>query len=541
MPALPLRWFRFPLSSAFQFLTVLLILSLSTTVSGQLLDSGATSKDVLVSFNAAPTATDLGRIATLGGTVTRQYRNFPIVAVTIAATQVDALQLLPGVKYVADDLELKLFAQGPPPKRGKQILDYGVRIIEAPAAWAAGHRGQNVKVGIFDSGIDLSHPDLEVAGGIDLIGYDGHGMSDCNGHGTHVAGIVAARDNGHGTVGVAPRAQLYAMKFFDCDGAGATVSRELAGIDWAIDNGMQVINMSFGCCYVAGAAFVPIPNPAEEEAMRAAYDAGIVLVAAMGNDTAPSGGFPAGYDTVIGVSATNDRDNFASFSNFGADTELAAPGEVVYASYLVGEGQRSALTVDSDQGNELLAVGMQFAGMTGKSGLTREVEFFGLGTPADFAGRHCGGKTALIARGGTTFAEKTYEAMLAGCSSVIIHNNQPGNFNGTLGEPAAPDGSAWIPVVSISLDDGLYMHEQLQERATTATMLIVPGDQALLTGTSMASPHATGVAALIRGKDPSLSNDQVRQILRDSADDLGTPGWDPLFGYGRVNAKRAVE
>jgi subtilisin family serine protease len=123
---------------------------------------------------------------------------------------------------------------------------------------------------------------------------------------------------------------------------------------------------------------------------------------------------------------------------------------------------------------------------------------------------------------------------------AIIHNNQPGNFNGTLGAPTAPDGRAWIPAVSISLDDGLYLKAQIDPRPTTTTLLNVMGDYAMFSGTSMASPHASGVAALVVGKNSSLSPDQVRGILRLSADDKRVAGCDPLYGHGRVNAHKAV-
>jgi subtilisin family serine protease len=183
---------------------------------------------------------------------------------------------------------------------------------------------------------------------------------------------------------------------------------------------------------------------------------------------------------------------------------------------------------------------MEFAGLTGKRGITAETVYAGLGTAAEFAGVDCAGKTALVTRGGPTFALKTEAAMNDGCAAVIVHNNQPGNFNGTLGAPTASDGRPWIPSVSISLDEGLYLKGQIDSKTTTTTLVNVMGDYAQFSGTSMASPHASGVAALVRGKNLSLTPDQVRQILRSSADDKGAAGWDPQYGYGRVNARKAV-
>ena len=519
----------------------------------------ANEKNVLVGFASMPGDREASLISSLGGRVTHRYKYIPVFAATIPETQVDILAASPGVAYVENDYELYLLG------RGKQVADYGITKIEAPGAWALGYRGSNIKVGIFDSGIDLEHPDLKdaIAGGVDLIG-DGNGFDDCNGHGTHVAGIVGARDNGTGSVGVAPRVSLYAMRFFDCAGGGATTARELMGIEWAIDNGMQVVNMSFGCCSVVQQGqrvVVPLSNAAEEAAMNAAYQRGIVLIAASGNGfqigpPSPVGGsfgepvvsYPAAYSTVVAVGATDDEDNLATFSQYGTDQELTAPGVTNFSSVPVGTGQTTDLSVNSDNGRELEAIGMAFAGLTKKSGIAAQTIYAGFGSSVDFAGVQCLGKTALVTRGGVstttpgtlTFAEKVLNAMNAGCSAVIIHNNQPGNFAGTLGTATTADGRAWIPAVSISLDEGLYLKNQIDSRATFTTLLNVIGDHAVFSGTSMASPHASGVAALILSVNPAFSPDQVRQILRESVDDKGTPGWDPLFGYGRVNARRAV-
>lgn len=486
----------------------------------------AAEKDVLVGFETEPGAEQVALIESLGGSVNIQYRYIPVFAATIPADQEEELAASAGVAYVEDDGTLE-------PLAGKQITDWGVSKIEAPAAWSAGHTGRGVKVGIFDSGIDVDHNDLRVAGGVDLVG-DGNGLDDCHGHGTHVAGIVAARDNGHHTVGVAPDVELYSMRFADCAWGGATISKEIAGIEWAIDNGMHVVNMSFG-------ATVPIPGMAEQAIMDTAFARGVILVAASGNSSTPSVGLPAGYPAVIAVGATDDQDALASFSQWGTEQELTAPGVNTLASYLVGLGQETTLTVDSDEGRELEAIAMEFAGKTSKKGITTEAIYVGLGSAADYAGQDCTDRLAVIVRGGGTFAQLAENAMDAGCAAAVIHNNQPGSFNGTLAEETTSDGRAWIPVVSTTLDEGLYLKEQIEAGTTVTTLINDDGNLAVLSGTSMASPHAAGVAALIRGADPALSAADVRRILQESSDDLGVAGWDPVFGHGRINARRAVE
>lgn len=489
------------------------------------LSGSVASKAVLVGFHAAPGAEEIALIEGLGGDVTHQYKYIPVLAATIPADQEEVLAADASVAYIAADAVME-------PHAGKQVTDWGVHKIEAPAAWAMGYAGQGVKVGIFDSGIDIDHPDLTVAGGIDLVG-DGNGLDDCQGHGTHVAGIVGANNNGNHTVGVAPKAELYSMRFADCAWAGATESKMLIGIEWAIDNGMDIVNMSFG--YV-----VPIPSEAADAAFEVARDRGVLLIAASGNSSAPVVGYPAAYESVIAVGATDDADQLAVFSQHGTAQDLTAPGVNNLASYLVGQGQHTALTVDSDGDRELEAIALLYAGMTQKQGLTAENVYVGLGTIAEFEAVDCTGRTAVVSRGGGSFAEKTAAAMNAGCVAIVIHNHTPGNFNGTLGTETASDGRPWIPAVSISLEEGLYLKEQIETQPTTTTLINAEGNLAMLSGTSMASPHAAGVAALVLSKNPALSPDEARAILRASSDDLGVPGWDPQFGYGRVNARRAV-
>jgi subtilisin family serine protease len=445
------------------------------------------------------------------------------------------------VRYVEDNVTLTPFGN-------KQITDYGVSLIQAPAAWKLGYQGSGVKVGIFDSGIDVDHPDLVVAGGIDLVG-DGNGLDDCQGHGTHVAGIVGARNGSRHTVGVAPKVGLYSMRFADCAWAGASIDKMIAGLEWAIDNGIDVVNMSFGF----GVQGVPLPtlgplSEGADEALTLAYQAGVLLVAASGNSAAlpasnnlPYVGWPASHPDVIAVGATDENDKLSTFSQFGTDQELTAPGVNNLSSYPVGTGIETSLYVTTDNDNELEAIAMLFSALTSSKGLIASAIYAAGGTPVDYTLQSCAGKIAVVARGGPTFAQKAEFARDAGCAGLIIHNNQPGNFNGTLGTPVDAQGRPWLPVVSVSLDDGLYLKNQIDAGPTTAKLLNVMGNLLLASGTSMASPHAAGVAALIVNKNPSWSPVQVREKLRSSSNDLGVPGWDPVFGYGRINALKAVQ
>jgi subtilisin family serine protease len=151
---------------------------------------------------------------------------------------------------------------------------------------------------------------------------------DDNGHGTHVAGIIAAARNGKGIVGVAPDAELYAVKVSDSKGKGS-FSTLVEGINWAIDNHMNIITMS-----ITGED----GSLALEKAVHVAYhDFGIILVAAVGNGIGESTFYPAAYDEVIGVGSIDKDNNLSSFSLTGSDVELVAPGTEIKSTWPGGK------------------------------------------------------------------------------------------------------------------------------------------------------------------------------------------------------------
>jgi len=227
-----------------------------------------------------------------------------------------------------------------------QVEPRGVARVGAPNAWAADDRGDGVNVAVIDTGIDLDHPDLAVniEGGYMAIAASGRyrknrSYDDDNGHGTHVAGIVAAADNDQGVVGVAPAAHLYAVKALDQNGSGWT-SDIVDALYWAIgthtdldaagnltpDNDIQVINMSLGSDY---------PSDSFAQAVKDAYTADILVVAAAGNDGAAVD-YPGAYTDVLAVAATSASDAVPWWSSRGPEVELAAPGVDVYSTYRGG-------------------------------------------------------------------------------------------------------------------------------------------------------------------------------------------------------------
>ncbi|TXK75434.1 S8 family serine peptidase [Paenibacillus sp. N3.4] len=195
------------------------------------------------------------------------------------------------------------------------IVPVNLKQIHVPEVHDLGNDGTGVKVAVLDTGVNTKLSELHVSGGISLVPNDAT-LGDTNGHGTFVAGILAAHKDNQGFVGVAPNVSLYDVKVLDGNGNGA-YSQVIQGIDWAIENHMDVVSMSFtGGNYSA----------ALEEATQLAYSNGILLVAATGNDGTNNVSYPAKFSSVIGVGAVDGDNQLASFSNTGAEVELVAPG-----------------------------------------------------------------------------------------------------------------------------------------------------------------------------------------------------------------------
>ncbi len=241
--------------------------------------------------------------------------------VLLPAHSVGALKNNPRVLRVDDDIILEALAK-PSLVQPVEVLPWGVDKVDADLVWSI-TGGAGIKVGIIDTGIELDHPDLaaNIKGGYNAIDPT-KSANDDNGHGTHVAGIVAAADNEIGVVGVGPAIDLYAIKVLNRRGSGY-LSDVIEGLQWAVANGMQVVNMSLGSS--SG-------NQSFADAVAAAKSAGLTMVAAAGN----SGGavsYPAAYPEVIAVSATDNNDMIASFSSRGLEVDLAAPGVSIYSTY----------------------------------------------------------------------------------------------------------------------------------------------------------------------------------------------------------------
>lgn len=220
------------------------------------------------------------------------------------------------VRRVEVDRKMKIHMAACASNSSNQIIPWGVSRIQAPSIWSR-YQGGAIRVAVLDTGISGSHPDLRLVRTYNTIaGVPGW---DQNGHGTHVAGTIAALKNSFGVVGVAPRVRIHSVKAFGRDG-NAFTSDIVQGLDWCIRNNMHIINMSFG---------MTEESTTVKEAIQRAYKKGIVLVASAGNSGASSGqiDFPGRMPEVISVAAMTQGGGIAGFSSRGAGITVTAPGE----------------------------------------------------------------------------------------------------------------------------------------------------------------------------------------------------------------------
>jgi subtilisin family serine protease len=205
---------------------------------------------------------------------------------------------------------------------------WGLREIKADVAWDTTAGDPQVTVAVIDTGVDLTHPDLaanlDSANAVNFV-ETGSRVDDDFGHGTHVAGIIAAvGNNGDGSVGVAWKTRVIPIRVLGVDGTGETFDTVQA-INYAVRKGASVINMSLGS---------PDRSDIEGQAIQAAINAGVVVVAAAGNEAA-SGNYleyPAGYAGVVSVAAIGPDKKRAAFSNFNSQVTLSAPGVDIFST-----------------------------------------------------------------------------------------------------------------------------------------------------------------------------------------------------------------
>ena len=418
----------------------------------------------------------------------------------------------------------------------QQLTPYGV--FQAQANQLTLNMANAKTVCVIDAGIAGGQGEVGglnndfVWGNISGTSDSGTGdwFTDGGAHGTHVAGTVAAADNGFGVVGMAPGNPLHIIKVFNDAGWGYSSDLAFATAR-CTDAGASIITMSLG----GGGA-----NSTEENAFKTFTANGGLVVAAAGNDGNNVRSFPAGYKSVMMVGAVDADNVIASFSQFppntqttgngpkattetddGLGVEISAGGVDTFSTFPAGAATISAMTAD---GAGFASSAMENVGSA--SGST-----FNMGT-AEATDAGANGKICVIARGVISFHDKVLNCENSGGTGAIIYNNEPGMLFGTLGD--ATTNTTTIPAVGATQADGPAL-----EAASTATITIGAGDYGFMSGTSMATPTVSGVAALVWSQHPTCTGTDIRDALKATAEDQGDAGRDDFYGFGIAKAADA--
>jgi len=230
----------------------------------------------------------------------------------------------PLVRFLEVDAEVTGAYDPNDPDYHDNTKSYALQLIDAARGWDATLGSSDVFVAIVDSGLNMDHPEFSgrILPGYDYINDDDD-VTDDHGHGTHVAGIIAAAiDNGTGTAGVCPRCTIMPVKVLNENNAGTWFSAA-QGIIYAVDNGADIINLSLGATSESSTI---------KAAIDYAHEYDVLVIAAAGNMASSQNFYPAAYDSVLAVSATTDSDGLWGLSNHGSYVDVAAPGYSIYST-----------------------------------------------------------------------------------------------------------------------------------------------------------------------------------------------------------------
>ena len=435
------------------------------------------------------------------------------------------LRATPGVLYAEPDRLLALASRPsvppshlPAPTALAATPTFNLNMINAPAAWPLYGKGAGIKVSVLDTGLAFAHTGMPTpAASASFV--PGQTADDYHFHGTHCAGTIVGKDSIFGSFSVAPEATLLVGKVV-CDGGWGALSWLIEGIDWSVAQGASVISMSLSSGETSQAL---------ADSCQAAFDAGVVLVAAAGNEAINTPRYPAAYPSVIAVGAVNASAAHSTFSNTGPHLSVAAPGENVPSAIPIATS-----FVSWSAGSKKAS---QFTGSFGGT-VAAQVVHCGEGTPAEIPPA-AAGKIAHIRRSNAlTFAEQFGNAAAAGAIGVVISNNAP---NSLIQDSLAPN-FLMVPCVLISQSDGDAL-------LGVATEIVTIGQgysghfYGVLTGTSQATPHVAGVATLLRAAfAPAIIEPRaIRFAIERTATDIDDPGFDESTGHGLLNAKHAAD
>jgi serine protease len=487
----------------------------------------------IVKFSDRGAAAGLAALNAAGGRVILTLAPQNAVAARIPERALAGLIRNPNVEYVEEDAIRTPMAADRITSSG-EILPYGIQMVQADLVASSNEAAK--KVCIIDSGYSQQHEDLrgDADGSITRNATDGGSGSwdkDSCGHGTHVAGtVMASAGNGAGVIGVIPGVRLHVVKVFGDDNlaggsCGWTYSSTLVNaLNKCEAAGSNVTSMSLGGS---------LKSRTEDKAFADAYKRGMLHIAAAGNAGNRTTSYPAGYSSVISVAAVDSNETVAGFSQQNKDVEIAAPGVGVLSTVPWLDDNTLGFADNSRVSGghiEFSARTQGTAGVVVNGGLCTSVGSWS-------------GSVVLCQRGTVSFNDKVKNVQAGGGVAAVIYNNASsdstcGDFAGTLGN----GNSSAIPAIAVSCSDGAHALNYLGQNGTVRSQVTYPASgYEAWNGTSMATPHVSGVAALVWSCHPALTNQRIRDAMNATAKDKGAAGRDNAYGFGIVQARAAVE
>jgi serine protease len=495
---------------------------------------GAERSRVYVAYHPDRRGPAQRALAASGAEVHYDFPALNAFAVSLPSVAIEGLSKNPAVDYIEADPRRYLQSSTAGPYF--ETMPHGVPMVQALQV-AEGAAANDVMVCVIDTGIDLGHPDLPntaITGTSDSGGGIWH--TDDHGHGTFVTGIVAAvRGNNQGVVGVASKGliPIHIIKvggqLIDGRIAFWTYSSTLVAAVNACENAATgkrlVVNMSLGW---------KESSRTEERGFNEAQKRGVLSVAAAGNHGDTSFLYPASYSSVVSVGAVNRYADHEAFSAQNNQVELVAAGRWVLSTMPRAHTARVSLFSADGTGYEAFQLEIMNGPITPVVGeVNAEIRDCGFGKSTC---ENVSEKICLIERDDTiTVADQVLNCQKGGGAAAVIFNNTRGFVTGAIG------GVTDIPSVSLLEPDGRAIRAALSKKAMSGTVFYGVTDYVLAGGTSAATPHVVGVAALLWSHHSACTNTQVRNALGSTALDLGPAGRDNAYGFGLVQAKSALD
>lgn len=426
------------------------------------------------------------------------------VSATLSSKALEALQKNPNIEYIEKEVYGRYFAQ---------ITPYSNPMIQADLLTTSG--SSNMKVCIIDTGIDLAHEDFDsslITGSKSSV-ENTDWFTDEQGHGTYMSGAIIALNNDIGVVGIAPSTVALHFHKMGMDFSGTQVAE---GILECVNQGANAISMSFGTS----------KSQLVQDAVTMAYNLNVLLMASAGNDENTTLNYPSSYDEVMSIAGVDKHKAHATYSNWNAQVEIAAPATLIWGTAPMGERVKSESTFNNQP---LESIPLHGSALGSASG---EVVDCGNGRKV------CGnavGKICLIKAPKAWITSNVQNCEAGGGVGVLVYNDALDVYLGNVGFDT--DGAtAIIPGADITDADAAMI---LSQPLAIATLNNTESNYVKASGTSLSSPIVAGAAAVVWGHHLNCTNAEIRNALNVSAEDLGASGRDDYFGHGLVQMAAA--